>query len=176
MQDPLSILIKMEQDSLATAPGLPEEVQAAELWTGVGFRVGDVHLVVPLGSISEVLQYPQITPVPMTQSWFRGMANARGNLLTIIDLSRYYGRKPIFIDDRVRIVVINRGDLSTGLIVNEVFGLRHFDEELERQKVGGIDDPIMANTKGAFLRDNTLWGIFDIDALVESPTFLNVAV
>lgn len=176
MQDPLSILIKMEQDSLATAPGLPEEVQAAELWTGVAFRVGEVHLVVPLDSITEVLQYPAITPVPMTRSWLKGMANARGNLLTIVDLSRYYGRKSTFIDDRVRVLVINRGELATGLVVNEVFGLRHFDEELERQKVGGIDDPIMANTKGAFLRDNVLWGIFDIDALVESSTFLQVAV
>lgn len=166
----------MEQDSLATAPGLPEEVQAAELWTGVAFRVGEVHLVVPLGSITEVLQYPAITPVPMTRSWFRGMANARGNLLSIVDLSRYYGRPSTFIDDRVRLLVVNRGDLAAGLVVNEVFGLRHFDEELERQKVGGIDDPIMANTKGAFLRDNVLWGIFDIDALVESTTFTQVAV
>jgi hypothetical protein len=34
----------------------------------------------------------------------------------------------------------------------------------------------MANTKGAFLRDNVLWGIFDIDGLVESATFMRVAV
>lgn len=176
MQDPLSILIKMEQDSLATAPGLPEEVQAADLWTGVGFRVDEVHLVVPLGSVSEVLQYPSITTVPMTRSWFKGMANARGNLISIVDLSRYYGRQSTFIDDRVRILVVNRGDLSVGLVVSEVFGLRHFDEELERQKMSGIDEPIMANTRGAFLRDNTLWGIYDIDALVESATFLQVAV
>lgn len=175
-QDPLSVLLKMEQESLATAPGLPQEVQAAELWTGVGFRIGDVHLVIPLDSITEVLQYPDITTVPMTRAWFKGLANARGNLLSIVDLSRFYGREPIFIDDRVRILVVVRDDLATGLVVNEVFGLRHFDDELERQKVAGIDDPIMANTRGAFLRDNVLWGIFDIDGLVESATFMRVAV
>ena len=49
-------------------------------------------------------------------------------------------------------------------------------QELERQKVAGIDDPVMANTRGAFLRDNVLWGIFDIDGLVESATFMRVAV
>lgn len=174
-QEPFSILIAMEQASLASSPGLPEEVKAAELWTGIGFRIGDVHLVIPLNSVTEIIQYPSITPVPMTRSWLKGLANVRGSLITIIDLSRYYGRDSIFLDDRVRVLVINRGDISTGLVVNEVFGLRHFDEELERQKVTGIDDPVMANTKGAFLRENTLWGIFNMDALLESSKFLHVA-
>lgn len=172
--DPLSLLQKMQQESLATAPGLPEEVEAADVWSGVGFRVGDIHLVTPLDHVSEVLQWPDITPVPRTRPWLKGIANVRGNLLTIIDLPEFFGKEPVRIDDRCRVMTINVPSLNAGLLVNEVFGLRHFDPEQERQQLSGLDDPVMAQTEGAFLRGNTLWGIFDVKALAENPKFMHV--
>ena len=70
---------------------------------------------------------------------------------------------------------MNIPGLSTGLLVNEVLGLRHFDEELERQDISGIDDPVVVHLNGAFLRDNVLWGVFDMESLAESLTFKHVA-
>jgi twitching motility protein PilI len=61
------------------------------------------------------------------------------------------------------------------LLVNEVVGLRHFDEEQERQDVTGLDDPAMAHVRGAFLRDNVLWGVFDMHSLAQSEAFRHVA-
>ncbi|GMR19818.1 MAG: chemotaxis protein CheW [Gammaproteobacteria bacterium] len=173
--DPLALLQKMQADSLATAPGLPEEAQAVEMWSGVGFRVGDVYLVTSLDSVTEILQYPRLTPVPRTQKWLKGVANIRGTLVTIIDLPEYFDKKPVNRSDRSRLIILNAADLSAGLLVDEVFGLRHFDEEFERQKVTGLDDPAMALTEGAFLRDNTLWGIFSMRTLAKSEMFLHVA-
>ena len=40
-QDPFELLRKMQQESLENAPGLPQEVEATKLWSGVGFRLGD---------------------------------------------------------------------------------------------------------------------------------------
>ena len=176
LQDPLSLLQKMQQATLATAPGLPEEVQAVELWSGVGFRVGDARFVTPLDQVTEVLLCPKITMVPRTKGWVKGIANVRGNLLTIIDLPEFFDKEPVFLDVKSRILVMNEPGMKAGLLVNEVYGLRHFNEEEERQDISSLDDPIMANTRGAFLHDNVLWGVFDMHFLAESAAFRHVAV
>jgi twitching motility protein PilI len=109
------------------------------------------------------------------KSWLKGVANVRGNLITIIDLPEYYGKPSVFQDDKARMLIMNIPGLNAGLLVNEVLGLRHFDEELERQDLSGLDDPVLVQLNGAFLRDNVLWGVFDMKSLAESPAFRHVA-
>lgn len=174
-QDPLVLLRKIQQQSIATAPGLPQEVQAARLWSGVAFRLADLRLVTALDEVLEVLPCPDYTPVPGTKSWVKGVANVRGNLITIIDLAEYFGKPPVFLDDNARLLVMNVSALHAGLLVHEVLGLRHFDEEAERQQLPGLDDPVMVHARGAFLRDDVLWGEFDMKSLAESVTFKHVA-
>jgi twitching motility protein PilI len=74
------------------------------------------------------------------------------------------------------LLILNIPGLSTALLVNEVVGLRHFDEERETQDVTGMDDPALVHVSRAFLRDNQLWGVFDMNSLAESESFRHVAV
>ncbi len=175
IQDPLSLLHKMQLASRMSAPGLPEQVQAVALWSGLGFRVGALTLVTPLNQVSEVLPCPAITQVPGTRRWVKGIANVRGNLFAVIDLPEYFGKDPVVLNERARLLIMSVANLNTALLVNEVLGLRHFDEQQERQDVTGLDDPALAHVSGAFMRDNTLWGIFDMHSLAGSEAFNNVA-
>lgn len=171
----MELLRRMERAVMERAPRLPEETKGPALWSGVGFRLGDVYLVTPLEQIAEVLPYPAITPVPGAKPWVRGIANVRGNLLTIVDLAEYFAKERIYRDERVRVIVMNVETLTTGLLVNEVFGLRHFNEELERQDPAAFEDSVAAHLQGAFLRDNRLWGVFDMHSLAASSTFMHAA-
>jgi len=63
-QDPFELLRKMQQESLENAPGLPQEVEVTKLWSGVGFRIGDMMLVTPL---DHVLEFSRRRP----RRWFR---------------------------------------------------------------------------------------------------------
>lgn len=173
--DPLSLLHQMQQQSRSNSPGLPEQVQLATLWSGLGFRIADMQFVTPLDQISEVLHCPGMTPVPGTKSWLKGIANVRGTLYTIVDLAEYFGKQPVEPDDKSRLLIMNIAGLNTALMVNEVLGLRHFDEEMERHNVAKADDPAMIHARGAFLRDEVLWGVFDMQSLAESAVFMNVA-
>ena len=141
----------------------------------IGFKLADMLLIAPLGHVSEILPCPAITPVPGTKSWVKGVANIRGSLLTIIDMSEYFGKEPVYVDEKARLLVMNVEELSTALIVNEVLGLRHFDEELESHDVNVIDDPVAKHLQKAFLRENILWGVFDMHSLADSLTFKHVA-
>ncbi len=173
--DPLSLLHQMQQQSRSHSPGLPEQVQLATLWSGLGFRIADIQFVTPLDQISEVLHCPGMTPVPGTKSWLKGIANVRGTLYTIVDLAEYFGKPPVEPDEKARLLIMNIAGLNTALMVNEVLGLRHFDEEMERHNVAKADDPAMIHARGAFLRDEVLWGVFDMRSLAESGVFMNVA-
>ena len=174
--DPLALLQQMQAHSRRTAPGLPEQVQAAPLWSGLGFRVADLQLVAPLDHVSEVLPCPAVTLVPGTKRWLKGIANVRGTLVTIVDLPEFFGKEPVRLDDRSRLLVLNIPGLNTALLVNEVAGLRHFDEEQEKRDISGLDDPALVYVSGAFFRENVLWGVFDMNSLAESDVFRHVAV
>ncbi|MBI5613008.1 MAG: chemotaxis protein CheW [Gammaproteobacteria bacterium] len=174
-QDALSLLHQMQTASRRSAPGLPEQVQAAPQWTGLGFRLGDLQYVTPLSHVSEVLPLPAITPVPGTRRWVKGIANVRGNLYTIIDLPEFFGKEPVQFSEAARMLIMNIPELHAALVVNQVMGLRHFDKDKERQDITGFSDPSLTHARGAFLQDNVLWGVFDMHSLAESMEFKHVA-
>ncbi len=173
--DPLLLLHQMQQAGRQAAPGRPGQVQAAPLWSGLGFRLADAHFVTPLSNVTEVLPSPSVTAVPGTKRWIKGVANVRGNLLTIIDLPEYFDKPPVALDDKARLLILNVPGLHAAVLVNEVYGLRHFDEEQEKQDISSLNDAMFAHLTGAFLREKVLWGIFDMQSLAESQTFKHVA-
>jgi len=174
-QNPLALLQRMQLESRRSAPGLPEQVQAAPLWTGLGFRLDDQRFVVPLDQVLEVLHCPPVTPVPGTKNWLRGVTSVRGSLYTVVDLPQFFGRANVDNDEEARILLMNVPGFSAALLVDEVYGLRHFDEEQERREIGGVGDPALAHASGAFLRDQVLWCVFDMHSLAASPDFRRVA-
>src|SRR3972149_6209117 len=110
-QAPFELLRKMQQEIQENVPGPPREVEAAKLGSGVGFRLGDMMLVTPLDHVIEILPPPPLTLVPGVKSWLKGVANVRGNLITIIDLPEYFGKPPVFPADKARRLILNVPDL-----------------------------------------------------------------
>ncbi len=170
-----ALLVRMQEEARLRAPGLPEQTQAAPLWTGLGLRLAGLPLLVSLDQIAEVLVRPDVTPVPGTKRWVKGIANVRGILVTVIDLAEYFGKPPVPADDRARMLVINVGEFSTGLLVDEVLGLKHFDAEQDRRDIAGLDNALLMHVQAAFMQDGVLWGVFDLRSLTESLTFKHVA-
>lgn len=166
----------MEQQSKKHAKGLPQQIEARSLWSGVGFRIGDIAMIAPLTQVNEILHYPQLTLVPGTQPWVKGLANIRGTLLPILDLQSYLGQAPIQLSNQSRILIIQQGDLSAGLLVDEVMGLRHFDPDNRVTRIRKMDPAVKAYIRGAFQENKKTWHLFDMSALTDDPHFYKVAV
>lgn len=173
--DPFSLLYELDQESRATAPGLPQQTEVAAIWTGLGFRVGDLRLLAPLDQVSEVVPYAVVTPVPGTKRWLKGIANVRGDLLTIVDLADFLGKEPIVPDADSRLLIMNVPGLNSALLVPEVIGLRHFVEEDDRAEIPDVEEPVRSCLRGAFFQDETLWGQFDMQVLAQLEVFRHVA-
>jgi twitching motility protein PilI len=173
---PFELLLSIEQQSVKNAKGLPQQIEARSLWSGIGFRISDIAMTAPLNQVNEILHYPRLTLVPGTQPWVKGLANIRGTLLPIIDLQNFLGQTPIHLRSQSRIIVIQQGELSVGLLVDEVMGLRHFDPDNRVTRIRKMDPAIKSYIRGAFQQDETTWHLFDIATLTEDPQFYKVAV
>ncbi len=172
---PFELLARLEAEARAAAPGLPEQVAVPEVWSGLGFRVGEHRLVVPLGEVSEVVPPTPVTPVPLTQRWLKGVANVRGDLLVVTDLADFLGLPPAAADDRARFLIVNQPALKSAVLVAEVLGMRHFTEEETLRRPGEVDGRLGDFLAGAFQQGATRWAWLDLVRLVKSESFLNAA-
>jgi twitching motility protein PilI len=169
------LLNNYETQSLEHAVTLPEQVGEVDVWSGIGFRLREHHLVAELGTVSEILTVPAFTKVPTARPWLLGVSNIRGNLVSMVDLRHYFYGERTHLGKRCRVLVIRQEGGMTGLLVDEVFGLRHF-ESADASDSLSIDDPTLTEfLTREFVRDGQRWIAFDAVDLVESADFLNAA-
>jgi twitching motility protein PilI len=160
----------------AVAQRLRDLSASRSLASKLGFQVGDQNWLVSLTDVSEVIPVPAIMPVPMTEPWFRGVANVRGKLYSISDLSRFQGGLDTSsgIERRV-ILAAERIIEGSGLMVSRMLGLRNPDQFTAEplQEVDAQHPWIRAR-----LRDpsGTLWLDMDLTKLATSQRFLEVGV
>ncbi|MEN7530897.1 MULTISPECIES: chemotaxis protein CheW [unclassified Cupriavidus] len=138
----------------------------------LGVLVGQRHWLLPLTETGEVLEMRAPAPVPLTQPWYRGLVNARGNLLGVIDFSLFGGEGPTPVQPGSKIVVLSRHvERACGIIATRVVGLRHAVD-----LTPSAQSPEGDAWHGAPLvdRDGRDWRVLDIGRLLDAPAFLQV--
>jgi twitching motility protein PilI len=167
-------LLEIAERSRQRTLGLAASGQASEYWSGVGFSLAGQYFVAPMGEVAEVLSVPRYTSVPGVKNWMKGLANVRGRLLPIMDLLSFLNRPPVAQDHRRRLIVVDQGDIFSGLVVDEVLGMQHFS--ISDYRAQALDLPELAPyVQGGFVRDGRLWSVFLVSRLVEDPQFLQAA-
>jgi len=144
-------------------------------WTTIGFRIGEEHLLAPLNETREIFTVPkQITLVPRAQPWVYGAANLRGELLPLFDLKHFLTGQATKVTKRSRIVISNHSDLYSGLLLDEVFGLKHFPAipEYKEDHSGKAISPYIT---ASIDQHDIQWKVFSFEKLLSDQRFLNAA-
>lgn len=138
----------------------------------LGLQVGDEAWLVDLADAGEVLPVPAITPVPLTRPWFRGVANIRGNLYSVIDFPAFLGGKPVAPGDQSRLLLLGaRFRLGAALLVDRSLGLRN---PAQLEPAEGDPGP-WARAQYADT-DGRQWRELDLAQLAQHPDFLAVGI
>lgn len=74
----------------------------------LGFESGGEYWLVDLTDAGEVLPVPALAGVPLTKSWFRGIANIRGTLYGVTDLAAFHGGEPTSIMVQTRLLLASK--------------------------------------------------------------------
>jgi twitching motility protein PilI len=171
-QQPFELLVELERRARAAVAAREGAPAAADEWVGIGFRLGAEQLVIDRSDVREVLPVPdRVTRVPGAKSWLRGIANLRGQLLTVVDLKAFLDGGNT-IERQARILVVASRDVPTGLVVDEVIGFRRFGAEDFRAEV----PPTTAAERyldGCYRRGSEAWLRFSLPRLLADPQFLD---
>ena len=77
---------------------------------------------------------------------------------------------------RGRLIVINFKGFSTGLLVDEVYGMRRFYVEDQSQEKPQVHNHISPYIKNMFSRDNENWPVFSFENMVKDELFSQAAL
>ncbi|MGE4318447.1 MAG: chemotaxis protein CheW [Deferribacterales bacterium] len=99
----------------------------------VSFRVGNETFGIGIDDVKQIIRLPHITRVPKMPDYVLGMSNLRGEVMPLTDLSLRLGyKKPCTHTDDTRVIVIEKDDTLTGLVVESV-------SEVKSTEVHNID-------------------------------------
>ncbi len=138
----------MNQASKHKKSGLPEVIKQY-----LTFRIGNEHYGLELSQTREIIEYSGITEVPLMPNFLRGVINLRGEVVPVIELAVRLGRKPIEVQKRTCIIVVelqnNEQNHVLGLLADAVSEVIEMDDE-------NIED---APSFGANIRAEFIQGI-----------------
>ncbi|MCP5245224.1 MAG: chemotaxis protein CheW [Burkholderiales bacterium] len=142
--------------------------------TVLGLLIGDDRYLVHMKEINEVIQVPEIVPVPLTHPWFLGIINVHGSLYGITDLGVYLSGKPESFGLKSRILLVSSSyKINSGFIVPNLLGIRNLSEfELDQ-----TPDVELRNGVTHVYRDkeDRPWYALDLRTLTREKNFLQIA-
>ncbi len=168
-------LLEYEQRALSFQPGKGKAKHKRGEWVGVTFRIGETRLTCNVERVHEFLPPPPVTRVPGTKPWILGLANVRGDLVTIVDLSCYLGGERSVLTPRSRLLASSLRGRPVGLLVDEVYGQRNFIADQATGAQLASNSPLSAYVSKQFRLDEDVWQELDLDTLFRTPEFLNGA-
>ena len=134
----------------------------------LGIQVGQDLWLVEMQDVGEVLPVPPLTSVPLTQPWYRGVANVRGNLYGITDLAAFMGQSEMANVAQGRVLLAaQKFSINAGFLVNRVLGLRDARSWQAEEKDGE-----------AYYKDEQgqMWRKLDMTQLLQQPDFLQIGI
>lgn len=121
-------------------------------------RIGNEGYLLDMNAAAEIVAAPDITPVPWTRPWYRGLANVRGRLVGVVDLMQLAGRGPLPAEQAQQLLVFaDVLRINAGILVTRAFGLRNLND------LASLGGP----AEGAPPWENARWRDLDGNQLTE---------
>lgn len=110
--------------ALARVPDATAPLERLEL---LEFRLADERYAVETRHVSEVHPLRDLTPLPGTPAFFRGVVNLRGRIVAVFDLRKFFALPEQGITDLHRIIVVRGHGMELGLLADVVVSVREVD-------------------------------------------------
>lgn len=80
--------------------------------------------------VKEIIRVIEIAKVPSTEDYIEGVVSIRNNLLPIINLRKYFGLEVSEINDHTRILIVDMGKITCGIMVDKVSEVKRVPESI----------------------------------------------
>ena len=140
-----------------------DEIQENQFLT---FGIEKETYAIDLLNVMEIIRLIQITPIPETFNFIKGIINLRGKIIPVMDIRMRFSIAEKAYEDRTCIIVVSIKGLEMGLIVD------HVSEVLEIPETQIDDMPSVSKTasqrfvRGIGKTDSGVKIILDLDKLL----------
>lgn len=170
------ISLREFQQNLTSRLGSAQRGEIARSLLGIQSGTGeDAFWLLDLADSGEVAPLTTLTPAPLTQTWFAGIANVRGTLYSVVDFSAFRGGDLTLRNPEARLLLIGaRHGSNSALLVGRTLGLRAPESLTRVEQPSGNSTAWRGNRyvdeQGAH------WTRLRIKALLADPGFLDIAL
>ena len=148
------------------------QADSARSASKLGVQVGAQSWLIDLVEAGEVMPVPPVTAVPLTQTWFRGVANVRGNLYSVVDFAAFLGAGVSALGEGARLVLLGeRFRSAAALLVDRSLGLRNPAQLRQRAPAQARPAWVRAEYED---EAGASWSELDVAELVRDTEFLAV--
>jgi purine-binding chemotaxis protein CheW len=133
------------------------------LLTGEKYAVG-------IESVQEIIKPKEITEIPHTPGYLRGVVNLRGKIVPVIDLRMRFGLPGSELTKAARIVVVRCQEQVLGLLVDAVLSVQPIPENKIETTPEMLSGPVSSNFfDGIANLDNVIVAIIDLAKTLRKP-------
>lgn len=112
----------------ARARALAREVEVPEAAQGdleiVEFLLAHERYGIESSSVREVYPLRELTPLPGTPPFVLGIINVRGQILSVIDLKKFFGLPEKGLTDLNQVVILHDDQMEYGILADAILGVR----------------------------------------------------
>ncbi len=124
----------------------------------------------PIASVTEIGRPLALTPLPNVPEWVAGVANLRGDIISVVDLRRFLGLGDQAESGGRMLVVRSRSEeIQTALLVDAVRGIRFFSGGRVQQPTAPVENSVTPYMRGVYEHDQGLVVLLDPEKLMLSP-------
>lgn len=96
------------------------------------FESGPLKFICPLENCGEVQKVPQITKLPGTQRWIRGLIYWRGEVATVVDLNEFFCGQKTQESSTNRVILFEKDHDYFAILVEKIEGMRRISHQLPK--------------------------------------------
>ncbi len=116
-----ALILKARAQALARAEAVEEVAEFIEV---VEFLLAYETYAIESRFVREVYPLEKLTPLPCTPDFVLGIVNVRGEMLSVIDIKKFFDLPAKGLTDLNKLIVLNSGDMRFGILADAIVGMR----------------------------------------------------
>lgn len=93
------------------------------------FKSGPEYFGLEIQYVQQIIQYQEVTRVPETEEYIKGLINLRGRIIPVVDVRLRFHQGECEYNDKTCILVINVKSTTVGLVVEQIAEVVEIPEE-----------------------------------------------
>ncbi len=146
---------------------LPEDIFHKKLLRVLVFSLGKENYCVDVRQAKAVMRMPETTLVPNVPPFVIGVANLRGEIVSILDLHYFFGLDSSGKSQDVRVIVTDLSGEAVGLRVDRVKDTLEINAEDIQAPLATLQGKLASFTRGQVARGDDILIYLDLERVLQ---------